>query len=52
MIIMSTIIPFKQPEPQANTETIIDSDYWGASSYSLLELLLAVKEIKNESNEQ
>lgn len=48
---MSNIIPFKKPE--ANTEPIIiDSDYWGASSYSLLELLQAVKENKNENNEE
>ncbi len=46
--IMSNIIPFKKQEQQANTEPIIDSDYWGASSYSLLELLQAVKENKNE----
>lgn len=44
----SNIIPFKKQEQQANTEPIIDSDYWGASSYSLLELLQAVKENKNE----
>ncbi len=49
MILMnSNIIPFKKQEPQANTEPIIDSDYWGTSSYSLLELLQAVKENKNE----
>jgi hypothetical protein len=47
---MSNIIPFKKPE--ANTEPIIDSDYWGTSSYSLLELLQAVKENKNENNEE
>jgi len=45
---MSNIIPFKKQESQANTEPIIDSDYWGTSSYSLLELLQAVKENKNE----
>ncbi len=48
----SNIIPFKKPEPQANTEPIVDSDYWGTSSYSLLELLQAVKENKNENNEE
>jgi hypothetical protein len=46
--LQSNIIPFKQSDPQANTEPIIDSDYWGTSSYSLLDLLQAVKENKNE----
>ena len=41
---MSNVIPFKKPE-QANTEPIIDSDYWGGS-FPLLELLESLKENK------
>jgi len=48
----SNIIPLRKPESQANTEPIIDSDYWGASSYSLLELLQIVKENKNEHSKE
>ena len=48
---MSNVIPFKKPE-QANTEPIIDSDYWGASAFPLLELLQALEKTKDESQQQ
>lgn len=44
---MSNIIPFRKPE--ANTEPIIYSDYWG-DTFPLLELLEALDKAKEEKN--